>query len=163
MYTLDAAATVVSVHPLYSTICTMMLVWRFNVAQFVSIVVFFLQTPHWSTLPSSNFHYFLYFPPSFLLYHCLAPSHSWWVWALLWSCPFCWLLIVVLLFVISPWWIWWMLFSNCQYVTTVLYARTVRAAWYGSFHAPAVQYRLYHAYCRCITTVLYACTGCIVR
>ncbi len=39
----------------------------------------------------------------------------------------------------------------------------MRAAWYGTFCAPAVQYRSYHAYCQCITTVLYACTGCIVH
>jgi hypothetical protein len=54
-------------------------------------------------------------------------------------------------------------FSYCRCVTTVSYACTVRAAWYGSFRAPVVQYRLYHGYCRCITTVWYVCTGCIVR
>ena len=55
------------------------------------------------------------------------------------------LLIVVLLLVISPWWIWWLLFSHCRCITTVLYAHAVRAACYGCFHAPAVQYPLYYA------------------
>lgn len=124
-----------------------MLVRRFHVAQFASIAVshsFVLRTPHWS-LASSNFlFFFLPFPLSFWLYPCLAPSHSWWVWALLSCRSSCWLLSSCRL---------WLhhdefgdrFFSYCRCVTTVSYARTVRAARYGSFRAPAVHYRLYHA------------------
>jgi hypothetical protein len=59
MYTLRAAATVVSVHPLYSTVCTM-LVQRFNIAQFASIVVshLFCKIDH-HFLPQTSFFSFL--------------------------------------------------------------------------------------------------------
>ena len=53
MYTLHAAATVVSVHPLYSTVCTM-LIQRFNVAQFADIVVLHLFFAN-STLITTSF------------------------------------------------------------------------------------------------------------
>jgi hypothetical protein len=36
-------------------------------------------------------------------------------------------------------------YSCCRCVTTILYARTVWATKYGSFRAPTVQYRFYHA------------------
>ena len=116
MYTFHG--TVVFVHPLFSTIRTMLVPW-FNIAQFASIVVshlFVLQTPHWSH-PSSNFLFFLL---SFSLYTCLLLIPG--------ECS-----IVVLLLLVM----WFS--SHCTLINLVT---------------------AFLAYCCwCITTVLHACTG----
>ncbi len=130
-----------------------MLVRQFNFAQFSSIAVShlfgFLGTPHWSPLPSSNVLFFLPF---------LSASCSLSFLVSLSIVVFSFLLIAVLSFVISPWWIWWFEFFSycCRCVTIVSYAGTVRAAWYDSFRAPVVQYRLYHA-----GTTIWHCPVCI--
>ncbi len=135
------------------TRCTLSFVPCWNNNSIAVSHSFFLRTQHCSPLPSSNFLVFLPLPLSFLLYHCLAPSRSSWVWALL-SCRSCWLLssscrlqFIMMNMVIAVF---------LAVVATVSYARTVRAAGYSIISAPAVHYRLYHA-----CTTIWCCPVCI--
>jgi hypothetical protein len=122
--------TIVYVHLLYTMVCTM-LVRRFD--RGVTFVFFCELNIDDHFLPQTSFSSFL--SPS--------ASRSTTVSLPFVSCEFehCWLVVscrlrfTMMNMVIAVF---------LSVVATVSYARTVRAARYGSFRAPAVHYRLYH-------------------
>ncbi len=142
--------------PAVSTVCTMLVPW-FDVAQYIHCGVTFVCFAANSTFLITSFLK-LAFLPSFLpLSLHQSPSHSWWVFSQLLFCHVVDLVDCTLMNLVTTFLAYCWLVHHCRIVC--MYRQHGRVI---SVHPVYSTVRTMMIGGQCLTTVLYACTHCMV-